>query len=154
MSSLFGSDVPLAAVVVAIVEVAMAVVLLAGMFVVRRGHVRLHRYLQSSVVLLNIPIVAVWMVPRYVSYVLPDIPSELAGAFYLLPTLGLVVGAVAEALGVYIILVAATTWVPERFRFRRYKVWMRTELVLWWLVVVIGLGIYASWYLFPPAGGS
>ena len=151
MTNLLGTNAPLAAVVVAIVEVAMAATLVGGMFAVRSGRIRLHRYLQGSVVLLNIPVVGIWMLPRYVDYVLPDLPAQLAGPFYLFPTLGLVVGAAAEALGVYIVLVAATTWIPERFRFRRYKLWMRTELILWWSVVVIGLAIYASWYVYPPA---
>ena len=57
-------------------------------------------------------------------------------------------GATAELLGVYIILVAGTNWVPARFRFRRYKLWMRTELVLWWGVVIAGLTTY--WLFFVP----
>jgi uncharacterized membrane protein YozB (DUF420 family) len=145
--------VPLAAQVVAIGEVALAVVLIVGMLAVRGGRVRLHRYLQASVVFVNIPIVAIWMLPRFSSDVLPDLPGEISGLYYLLPTLALFLGAAAEALGVYIVLVAATTLIPERFRFRRYKLWMRTELVLWWAVVAVGLGIYASWYLTPATGG-
>ena len=47
-------------------------------------------------------------------------------------------------------LVAATNILPQRFRFQRYKPWMRTELGLWWLVVMIGVGTYYLWYLAPP----
>lgn len=146
--------IPLVSELVAFVEIAMAIVLVLGMFLVRRGRVRLHMYLQSSVILVNVPLVLAWMVPQYLAYVLPDLPSEGLALFYLLPTIALVVGGVAEGLGIFILLVAATTWVPERYRFRNYKRWMRTELVLWWGVVVLGLGIYVDWYLIPGAGGS
>ena len=131
---------------VAFVEIAMAIVLLVGMFVVRRGHIRVHRILQSSVILLNLPIVLIWMVPQYLQYVLPDLIDEYTDPFYFVPTLMLVAGALAEALGIFILLVAGTNWVPERFRFRRYKLWMRTELALWWGVVVTGLATYYIWY--------
>lgn len=142
---------PIVSDLVAGVEVGMAGVLIAGMFVVRRGWVRLHRALQSSVILLNLPIVLAWMVPQYLRLVVPGLPGELAEPYYLLPTIALVVGAIAEALGVYILLVAGTNWVPERYRFRRYKLWMRTELGLWCAVVALGLAIYLVWYVVPSS---
>lgn len=144
---------PAAADVVLVLELALAVLLLVGTVVVRRRRVRLHRYLQGSIVLLNLPLAAVWMVPRFVQEVVPDLPSEWAEPFYLLPTIALALGVAAELLGVYIVLVATTTWIPERWRFRNYKRWMRAELALWWLVVGVGIAIYASWYL-GPSGGS
>lgn len=149
MTALFGTGAPAFSDAVAVVEVAIAVLLLVGMFVVRRGHVRAHKYLQSSMVLVNIPIVLVWMVPQYLAGVLPGLPDEWLQPYYLLPTIALFVGGAAEALGLYILLVAGTNLVPERWRFRRYKLWMRTELVLWWLVVALGLAIYYVWYAAP-----
>lgn len=133
--------------VVAIVEVALAVMLVVGMVVVRKGYVRVHMYLQSSIVLVNIPIVLAWMVPAYLEYVLPGLPDEVTESYYLVPTVMLLAGIAAEALGLYIILVAATDLVPLRFRFRRYKLWMRTELALWWSVVIAGLATYYLWYV-------
>lgn len=124
----------------------MAVVLLAGMFVVRRGRIRAHMLMQSSVILVNLPIVLTWMVPQYLEYVLPGIPGELDQPYYFVPTIMLIIGGLAEGLGVYILLVAGTNLLPERFRFRRYKTWMRTELALWWGVVVTGLTTYYVWY--------
>lgn len=149
MGTLLGTPAPNLADVVAVFEVAIAVSLVVGMFLVRAGHIRLHKYLQSSIVLVNIPVVLAWMVPQYLANVLPDVGSELGQPYYLLPTLGLLVGGAAEILGVFILLVAGTNWIPEAWRFRRYKVWMRIELGLWWSVVVIGLSIYYVWYLVP-----
>jgi hypothetical protein len=131
------------------VEVAFAVALLLGKYVVRSGHVRAHAYLQSAIVLANVPLVSLWMLPAYLAYVLPGLPGEIAQPFYLFPTLMLVAGAAVEALGVYVILVAGTNLVPERFRFRRYKVWMRAVLGLWWAVFLAGLATYYYWFVMP-----
>lgn len=146
MTGLLGTSAPLFSDVAAFAEVALAVVLVVGMLVVRRGRIRLHMCLQSSAVLVNLPIVLTWMVPQYLTNVLPDLPAEIADPFYLLPTVMLIAGAVAEGLGIYILLVAGTRWIPERFRFRRYKLWMRSELLLWWSIVVLGLSTYLVWY--------
>ena len=137
---------PLTADLVALVEVGIAMGLLVGMFVIRRGHVRAHMYIQSSMVLVNVPVVLARMIPRYLAQVWPDIPGEVASPYYLIPTLMLIAGTAAEALGIYILLVAGTTWLPERLRFRNYKRWMRTELILWWGVVIFGLSTYYVWY--------
>lgn len=149
MLSIFPSSAPWAADAVAVIELGMAVALLAGKFVVRRGRIRLHLYLQSTVVLANLPVILWWMLPRFASEVLPGLPGEFLAWFYLVPTVAGALGGVAEALGVYILLVAGTTFLPERWRFRNYKRWMRFELVLWWAVVVLGLLIFATWYLWP-----
>jgi hypothetical protein len=103
-------------------------------------------YIQSSMVLVNIPIVLLWMLPAYTTNVLPGLGNEFAQAYYWVPSLMLVAGAAAELLGVYIILVAATDIVPIRWRFRRYKLWMRTELVLWWAVLLLGVATYYVWF--------
>lgn len=147
MGAWFGTGAPATSDLVALVEVGIAVGLLAGMFLARRGHIRAHMYVQSSMVLVNIPIVLTWMVPAYLEYVYPDVLAEISQPFYYVPTLMLIAGATAEALGVYILLVAGTTWLPERLRFRRYKLVMRTELALWWSVVLLGLSTYYVWYV-------
>ena len=150
MAGFFPSAAPLLADLVALVEIALAVMLLVGMFLVRWGHVQAHAYLQTTIILVNIPIVLYWMVPAYLQLVLPYQTSELAEPVVFVPTLMLIAGVAAEALGIYILLVAGTTWIPERFRFRRYKLWMRTELALWWGIVLAGLTTY---YLFFVAVG-
>ena len=150
MGGLFGTSAPVFSDLAAVAEIGLAVVLVVGMLIVRRGYIRAHMICQSSVVLVNLPIVLAWMVPQYLRGVLPDLPGELLEPYYLIPTLMLVAGAAAEALGLYILAVAGTSWIPERWRFRRYKLWMRTELALWWSVVVFGLTTYLVWYAGAP----
>ena len=36
---------------------------------------------------------------------------------------------------------------PEKLRITRYKAWMRTVLLLWWLVVLLGFATYVRWYV-------
>ena len=147
MGEIFHTAAPINSDLVAIVEIVIAGLLLFGAVLVRRGHVRAHMYLQSSMILVNIPIVLSWMVPQFLAYILPGLPAQIGDPFYFVPTIMLVAGLAAELLGIFIILVAATRWIPERFRFRRYKLWMRTELTLWWSVVVFGLVTYYVWYI-------
>ncbi|HTT25979.1 MAG TPA: hypothetical protein VMH90_03315 [Thermoplasmata archaeon] len=137
---------PVGADLAAYAEIALGAMLLVGWVLVRFGHVRAHAMLQSTIVLVNIPIVLYWMVPSYLEYVAPGVPGELGESFYLYPTLMLVAGLTAEVLGIYILLVAGTNLVPERLRFRRYKLWMRSMLGLWWAVLGLGLATYATWY--------
>jgi hypothetical protein len=58
-------------------------------------------------------------------------------------------GCIAELLGLYIVLAAGTKILPESLRFVRYKPWMRTALVIWWLALMLGFTTYARWYLVP-----
>jgi hypothetical protein len=144
------SSVAIADLVLA-VELAMAATLLLGKFVVRAGRVRLHAYMQSVVVLGNVPIVLVWMLPAYLADVWPGIPGEFGQPFYWIPTAMLALGIALEALGVYVILVAGTNFVPERLRFRDYKLWMRAVLVLWWVVLLTGIATYYVWFVTPAS---
>jgi len=149
VSSLLGTGAPVYADAVALFEIAAGIALIVGLVLVRLGHVRVHRYLQSSIVLVNLPVVLSWMVPQYLKYVLPNVGIDLHEPAYWLPTLMLFAGAAAEILGVYVLLVAGTNWLPERLRFRRYKLWMRTVLGLWWGVLALGLLTYYVLYVSP-----
>jgi hypothetical protein len=44
-------------------------------------------------------------------------------------------------------LAAGTDVLPEKFRITKYKLWMRTVSVLWWLVLLLGLANYLRWYV-------
>ena len=135
--------------IVLVLELVFAGMLIVGTILARRGNIRWHAHIQSIAVLGNVPVVAAWMLPQYVANVWPGIPDEIGTPFYLYPTLMLVAGAAVEALGVYVILVAGTNLIPERFRFRNYKWWMRTLLCLWWGVLLLGLTTYYYWFLAP-----
>ena len=98
--------------------------------------------------LLNLVMIALVMSPSF-RQVAPQLPAGLRDRYYAIATAHAALGTVAELLGLYIILVAATKLVPRRLRFDNWKLWMRTELVLWWAVLLIGAGTYYVWYMAP-----
>jgi uncharacterized membrane protein YozB (DUF420 family) len=130
-------------------HIAMGIALLGGMLLARRGHYRAHKYCQSTVLLLNLPLIAFIMVPSFRDQVQPQLPGSLGDRFYVVATVHAVIGVLAQVLGLYIILVAGTTLIPRGLRFKRYKLWMRIELALWWIVVLAGVGVYSVWYMAP-----
>jgi len=98
---------------------------------------------------LNLIVIRQVMLPTFRSQVAPKIPARLARTYYAVATVHATMGCIAELLGVYVILVAGTKILPERLRFVRYKPWMRTELVIWWLALLLGLTTYGRWYIAP-----
>jgi hypothetical protein len=39
------------------------------------------------------------------------------------------------------------TFSPEKLRIKRYKFWMRSVLVVWWTVLLLGMTTYTRWYV-------
>jgi len=134
-----------------VVQIAMGLMLLVGMVLARKYNYRAHKYCQSSVMLLNLVMIFLIMAPSFHKQVEPQFPGGLKEAYYAIPYVHAVLGTIAELLGLYIVLVAATKFVPNKLRFKRYKPWMRTELALWWFVVLIGVATYYVWYIAPSS---
>jgi uncharacterized membrane protein YozB (DUF420 family) len=92
------------------------------------------------------------MMPSFRVHVFPRIPAKLGKAYYALATAHAALGSVTEIAGLYILLAAGTNVLPARFRITKYKRWMRSVLVLWWAVLLLGMVTYTRWYvphLFP-----
>ena len=126
--------------------------LLIGALLARLRLFRWHAWCQASIVLLNLAVILLAMVPSFGVHVGPKIPLKLGKAYYALATAHAALGTLTEIAGLYILLAAGTNVLPERVRITRYKTWMRTVLVLWWLVLLLGVATYARWYvprLFP-----
>jgi uncharacterized membrane protein YozB (DUF420 family) len=143
----FDTAAPPAANVVLLLEFAMGVGLSVGARLARKGRYRHHAWCQSVIVLLNLAVIGVMMIPSFHVHVLPRIPAKLGKAYYALATMHGTLGTITELAGLYILLSAGTNLLPQRFRITRYKAWMRTVLVLWWLVLVLGFATYARWYI-------
>ena len=138
-----GSDLTL------VVEIGMGLALLAGMVLARRRHYRAHAWCQSTVVLLNLVAIALTMAPSFRrSFALP-VPAVFGESYYAFAAVHAALGTAAELLGLYILAVAGTGMLPRRFRFTRYKPWMRAALALWWQVLLLGVGTYVRWYVVP-----
>lgn len=133
-----------------VVQLVMGLALFVGMLLARRKKFRAHGFCQASVMLLNLAMIFLIMAPSFHRQVEAYIPARLGDNFYLIATIHATLGTVAELLGLYIVLVVGTNILPERLRFKRYKLWMRTALALWWLVILLGIGTYYFWYAAAP----
>ena len=138
---------PRAVNVVLVLEIAMGIGLLLGARLARKRRLRQHAWCQSVIVLLNLAVVAMMMIPSFRVHVLPRVPAKLGKAYYALGTTHGAFGAVTELAGLYILVSAGTSVLPEKLRITRYKVWMRSVLVLWWIVLLLGMATYTRWYV-------
>ena len=128
-------------------ELAMGAGLVVGALLARMRRFRAHAWCQSAIVLLNLAVIVLVMIPSFRAHVSPKIPLKLGKAYYALATTHAALGTITEIAGLYILLAAGTSVLPGKFRVSKYKLWMRTVLVLWWVVLLLGLATYARWYV-------
>lgn len=142
-----GTAAPFPADVVLLLEIAMGVGLLIGGWMARKQQFRQHAWCQSTIVLLNLAVIAIMMIPSFWTSVLPKIPARLGRAYYAIATAHATLGTITELVGLYVLLSAGTSLLPEKIRITNYKLWMRSVLVLWWVVLFLGAGTYTRWYV-------
>jgi len=142
-----GTAAPAYADVTLLLEIGMGVGLLIGALLARRRRFRGHAWCQSAIVLLNLGVIIFTMIPSFRVHVSPKIPLKLGKAYYALATAHAALGTITELAGLYIVLAAGTSALPEKFRITNYKAWMRSVLVLWWLVLLLGFTTYGRWYV-------
>jgi uncharacterized membrane protein YozB (DUF420 family) len=136
----FGADINL------LVQIAMGAALIMGGFLARWKHYKAHGVCQTVVLVLNLLPVALLMWPSFRLQVLPHLSKAFGKRYYTIASVHGVLGAMAELLGLYIVLVAGTDALPQSWRFRRWKLWMRIELALWLFVLLTGMETYFIWY--------
>ena len=124
----------------------MGVGLLAGAWLARTKRFRQHAWCQGAIVLLNFVVILLAMIPSFHARVFPKIPARLGKAYYSLATAHGILGILAEVIAAYILLSAGTNWLPEKMRITRYKIWMRSTMALWWVVLILGVATYERWY--------
>ena len=139
----FGADLNLVA------QIIMGVALASGAILARQKRYRAHGICQTTVLLLNLFMIGLVMLPSFQQQVKPMLSKGLHKWYYEVAILHAVLGTTAELLGLYIALVAGTNVLPQWLRFKHYKWWMRTELVLWTIVLVSGVATYYAWYVAP-----
>jgi uncharacterized membrane protein YozB (DUF420 family) len=144
---LLGTAAPLAADLVLLLEIAMGAGLLVGAWLARTRRFRQHAWCQSVIVILNLVLIALAMIPTFRIQVLPRIPQKLGKTYVAVATAHAALGSVTELAGLYILLAAGTRLLPEKIRITQYKPWMRSVLVLWWLVLLLGFATYMRWYV-------
>jgi plastocyanin len=134
-----------------VVQIGMGLALLVGARLARLRRFKAHGRCQATVMALNLIMISLVMMPAFRSQVTPNLQKTASELYYALPVVHAGLGTVAELLGLYVVLVATgAPVVPVRFRFTNYRRWMRTTLVLWWVVLAFGAGTYVVWYRGEP----
>src|SRR5579862_2318135 len=132
-----------------VVQLVMALTLTTGAFLAKYKHYKAHGICQTTVLLLNLVMIARVMWPSFQQQAKPALTKVFHKWYYGVATIHGILGMVAELLGLYIVIVASTNVLPLWLRFNNWKWWMRTELVLWAVVLVGGVGTYWVWYVAP-----
>ena len=139
----FGADLNL------VVQIIMGVALALGAIFARQKRYRAHGICQTTVLLLNLLMIGLVMWPSFQQQVRPALSKVLHKWYYEAAAIHAVLGITAELLGLYIVTVAGTNVLPQWLRFKQWKWWMRTELALWAIVLLSGVGTYCAWYVAP-----
>jgi uncharacterized membrane protein YozB (DUF420 family) len=132
-----------------VVQIFMGAALIAGFILAKQKHYKAHGICQTTVLLLNLLMIGLVMWPTFRQQVKPTLPRVLHKWYYAAPTIHGVLGIAAELLGLYIVIVAGTNVLPQWLRFKQWKRWMRTELVLWSIVLLTGIATFYAWYVAP-----
>ncbi len=108
----------------------------------------IHRWVQTSAVALLSLVILALMLPSFIFFTLPAIPTRLTEGATLLTTIHALIGLVTFLLGIFIVL-RANGLVPSRWQFTNYKLLMRTSYALYMFTIVMGVIVYLVTYLSP-----
>src|SRR5215212_1482815 len=150
MQALFGTRT--AADINLIAQLLLLAGLLAGFFLARRKRFAQHANVQTAMVLLNLALIALFMVPSFYGYVIAG--QSVSGPVAQLMIGHGVLGIIVEVVALYLVLLMRTKLIPKQFRLGNFKRAMRATLALWAVLVLLGIGIYAERYLVQTTAAS
>ena len=149
MKGFLGTGAPFGADLNLVVQLIMGLALIAGVLLAKQKRYTAHGICQTTVLLLNLLMIGSVMWPSFQQQVKPALTKVFHKWYYAVATIHAALGIAVELLGLYIVIVAGTHVLPQWLRFKHWKLWMRTELVLWAIVLVSGVGTYCAWYVAP-----
>jgi uncharacterized membrane protein YozB (DUF420 family) len=132
-----------------VMQVVMGIALVLGAVLAKRKQYTAHGICQTTVLILNLGLIGLVMWPSFQEQVRPALPKAFHKLYYGASAMHALLGVTAELFGLYIATVAGTNVLPQGLRIKNWKRWMRTELVLWSVALLTGLGSYFAWYVAP-----
>lgn len=131
----------------------LAPAMLVGFFFARRKWFEPHHKMtMTTITLVNWVLIIALMLGSYAQGVLPNLGANLSNPVFLLPTLHLITGALAQITATYLVI---RMWfedgLPDWFKVQNIKRPMRFTLAAWLVTVLLGVGIYVTWYVGQPA---
>ncbi len=130
--------------------------MLVGFFFARRKWFEPHHKMtMTTITLVNWVLIIALMIGSYSQGVLPNLANNLSNPVFLLPTLHLITGALAQIIATYLVI---RMWfedqLPNWFKIQNIKRAMRFTLVCWLITVLLGISIYVTWYVGQPASNA
>ncbi|MCA9905194.1 MAG: hypothetical protein KC547_15165 [Anaerolineae bacterium] len=122
--------------------------MLIGFFYARRKRFDSHhKPIMTAITLVNWLLIIFLMFVSYQQGVLPSLSQNLNNPRYLLPTLHLVIGGLAQIVATYLVI---RMWfekqLPGWFKVSNIKRFMRFALAGWLIAALLGIAIYVTWY--------
>jgi hypothetical protein len=119
--------------------------MLVGFFFARRKMFEPYHKLTMTLITVTNWLLIIFLMAVHYSRTATYTPNE---PHLILPTIHLVFGGLAQLLATYLVI---RMWfekqLPQWFKVRRIKRYMRTTLALWLITAGLGIGTYVSWYI-------
>lgn len=139
------SDLSPGTITLLIYLIVLVPLMLLGFFFARRKQFTAHKYIMTTIVIANWVLIAAVMANSYRGVV--EFTTDFGDINFLLPTVHLLLGTLAQLLATYLVILMWTENTPlERIvvvRIKNIKTPMRITLSLWLVTVLLGVGIYA-----------
>ncbi|MCA9953439.1 MAG: hypothetical protein H6657_20805 [Ardenticatenaceae bacterium] len=133
-------------------EIILFLALCAGVIAQRRDKYKLHDWIQTPVVILNLLLIVFVMISSFLGQrVLNTLPQRPGDAYYLVVAIHAGLGFIAEALAIYCLL-AGHQILPRKIGRLRY--WMWATFAFWTVALIAGIGTYIVWYVQTPETGT
>jgi len=109
-------------------------------------HYDIHRWVQTSAAIINASVVLVVMVGSFLGFTLPKISSHFVEPPIWIATVHACIGIVTFLFGMFVVL-RANKLVPQAWRFKNYKLFMRTAYSLYMITTLVGVAVYVVTYV-------
>ncbi|ABY37101.1 MAG TPA: hypothetical protein DEF43_07215 [Chloroflexus aurantiacus] len=140
MNGFLGTKATFARDISLIGSILVAIAFIVGAYLAVKGYYTAHRWVQTGAAGVNLALVFGVMIPSLLN-VSPDENLTLPTAAFVAMPAHEVIGTVAMVFGVYVVLVG-NKWLPQRWRFTNYKLFMRIAFGLYLAATIIGVAVY------------
>ncbi|GIV93110.1 MAG: hypothetical protein ACUVSL_10445 [Chloroflexus sp.] len=140
MNGFLGTKATFAQDISLIGSILVAIAFIIGAYLAVKGYYTAHRWVQTGAAGVNLALVFGVMIPSLLN-VSPDENLTLPAAAFVAMPAHEVIGTVAMVFGVYVVLVG-NEWLPQRWRFTNYKLFMRIAFGLYLAATIIGVAVY------------
>lgn len=140
MNGFLGTKATFAQDISLIGSILVAIAFIIGAYLAVKGYYTAHRWVQTGAAGVNLALVFGVMIPSLLN-VSPDENLTLPVAAFVAMPAHEVIGTVAMVFGVYVVLVG-NEWLPQRWRFTNYKLFMRIAFGLYLAATIIGVAVY------------